>query len=149
MNLPPVQELVPHAPPALLLDRVLSVDENEMVAEVVVSTDKRYCSAGRMGSWVGIEIMAQCTAALAGFDSWRNGEAIRIGFLLGARRYRCKVPYFSVGDRLLVHAQREFRAEGGVGAADCRIVTADGQLLAEALITVFHPDNPQVVLAGL
>jgi predicted hotdog family 3-hydroxylacyl-ACP dehydratase len=101
-----------------------------------------------MGSWVGVELMAQCAAALAGLEAWRRGCAPRVGFLLGVRRYRCTQPAFLLGQRLRVEAEREFEAGNGVGAARCRILAEDQTVLSEAAIAVFQPEDPRSALGS-
>ena len=145
---PPVAQLVPHAGRALLLDRIVDVGDNRIVAELTITEDKPYCRDGRMGSWVGVELMAQCAAALAGLEAWRRGRPPRVGFLLGVRRYRCTQPAFLLGQRLRVEAEREFEAGNGVGAARCRILAEDQTVLSEAAIAVFQPEDPRSALGS-
>ena len=61
-----VAELLPHDPPMVLIDKVLSYDENSLVAEVAIRPDSAFCGANGVPGWVGIEYMAQAIAAHAG-----------------------------------------------------------------------------------
>jgi len=145
VTLPPIERLVPHARPALLLDRVVESSGDLLVAETEIREDNPYHSAGRVGSWVGIELIAQGIAALAGIEAVRAGRPIRVGYLLGTRRYRSAVPWYAVGDRLRIEVVREFQSGDGLGAARGRILAADGALLGEALVTVFQPAHGEDV----
>jgi predicted hotdog family 3-hydroxylacyl-ACP dehydratase len=146
-TLPPIHDLVPHAGPMSLLDRVIAVEGERLSAEVVVPADGLFSRDGGVGAWVGIEYMAQAVAAWAGWQSRQAGEAPRIGLLLGTRRYRCSVPRFAAGQRLQVDIERGYQADNGLGQFDCRI-RADGQELAHATLTVFGPQDPTAFLNG-
>ena len=73
---PPIVELVPHRPPMLLLDRVLSYDGECVVCETVLEHDSPFVEQGHVPALVGIEYMAQTIAAGAGLSA-REKEARR------------------------------------------------------------------------
>lgn len=145
--LPSIRELVPHAGPMCLLDRVLAVEGETLSAEVVVPADGLFSRDGGVGAWVGIEYMAQAVAAWAGWQARQLGEKPRIGLLLGTRRYRCSVARFAAGQRLQVEIARGYQADNGLGQFECRI-HADGEELASATLTVFGPKDPTAFLNG-
>ncbi|HTH44482.1 MAG TPA: hotdog family protein [Oxalicibacterium sp.] len=151
MILPDIRELVPHAGPMVLLDRVVAVEGEGLCAEVAIRPGTLFCAENGVGSWVGIEYMAQAVAAFAGYEARARGEAVRVGFLLGSRRYECAGPAFAIGKRLHVHVQRTLQGENGLGAFECHIADADNAaaVLATATITVFQPDNVGNFLQGI
>ncbi|MYN18468.1 3-hydroxylacyl-ACP dehydratase [Rugamonas sp. FT107W] len=142
MTMPDVRELVPHSGRMVLLDRVLSADEDNLCAEVRIHAGSMLAGEEGVGAWVGIEYMAQAIAAHAGWLALQRGEAVKVGFLLGSRKYACGVPLFATGSVLLVHVHRVLQGENGLGAFDCRIDVAGGaSAVATATVTVFQPDN--------
>ena len=142
MNIPPIGQLVPHEGTMSLLDRVLSVEGESLVAEVAVGPESLFCDGAGVGAWVGIEYMAQAIAAHAGYTAILRGEPVKIGYLLGTRRYHASVPLFAIGSVLQVHVQRAVQGENGLSAFDCRIVdSASGAAQATGTITVFQPDS--------
>ncbi|NCT82755.1 MAG: hotdog family protein [Comamonadaceae bacterium] len=145
-RLPRIAELVPHDGAMCLLDRLLAVEGDRLVAEVVVPEQGLFSRDGSVGGWVGVEYMAQAVAAWAGWQARQAGQAPRIGFLLGTRRYR-SVPRFAAGQCLQVQVQRSYQADNGLGQFDCRI-SAAGAELASAQITVFGPEDPNAFLNG-
>lgn len=147
MNYPLISELLPHKPPMILLDRVLHIEGENLLAEVTIRPDSMFCDEMRVGGWVGIEYMAQAIGALSGWLAKQQNLPIRLGFLVGTRRYTSHTPWFRVGQTLHIHVQREIAAENGVSAVACRITEPDAQLHAEAMLTVFQPDNIQDFLA--
>ena len=92
MVMPDIRSLVPHAGSMVLLDRVISVEENSLCAEVGIRSDSLFCNADGVGAWVGIEYMAQAIGAYAGYRARLRGEPVKIGFLLGTRRYESRAP---------------------------------------------------------
>ena len=147
MSLPDIQTLVPHSGAMSLLDTLLDADAETLSAQVTIADGSMFCEAGAVGAWVGVEYMAQAVAAHAGNAARLRGEAVRVGFLLGTRRYACTVPAFPVGSVLNIHVRRALQGENGLAAFDCRI--EDGRAggeLASATITVFQPDHVEEFL---
>lgn len=138
ITLIPVSELLPHKPPMVLLDRVLSYDDSTLVAEVEIRPDSVLCDDDGVPAWVGIEYMAQAVAAHAGFKARLDGEPPQIGYLLGTRSYKSSVHYYPIGATLTVHIQALF-VEMALGAFACRIDMPDA--VATATINVYQPDN--------
>lgn len=139
---PDIGLLVPHDGQMILLDRVLATGSDSLCAEVTIGPDTVFFDGTGVGSWVGIEYMAQAIAAHAGYGALLRGEEVKIGFLLGARRYQCSEPAFLLGSVLHVHVQHVLQGENGLAAFECRIEhAAGGAPIATATITVFQPDN--------
>jgi predicted hotdog family 3-hydroxylacyl-ACP dehydratase len=142
MSIPPIAQLVPHDGQMVLLDRVLSGTDDTLCAEVTIAPHTVFLVDGVVGSWVGMEYMAQAIAAHNGYKAYLRGEPPKVGFLLGARRYQCSVPAFTLGSVLHVRVQHAMQGDNGLAAFECRIDdAADGTMLAHATITVFEPDN--------
>jgi predicted hotdog family 3-hydroxylacyl-ACP dehydratase len=147
MGMPDIRSLVPHAGPMVLLDRVISVDEDSLCAEVGIRSDTLFCGPDGVGAWIGIEYMAQAIAAWAGYTAHLRGEPVKLGFLLGTKRYECSRPIFVLGSVMRVHVQRVFQNENGLGSFECRIDDTQGRL-ATATVTVFQPPNVNDFLQG-
>jgi predicted hotdog family 3-hydroxylacyl-ACP dehydratase len=151
MNFPAISTLLPHAAPMVLLDRVLAADDESLCAEVAIRAHTLFCGAHGVGAWVGVEYMAQAIAAHAGYGAQRRGDPVKVGFLLGARRYECTRPYFTIGSVLEVHIRRTLQSDNGLGAFECHINDAgepSGIAAATATITVFQPENANDFLQG-
>jgi predicted hotdog family 3-hydroxylacyl-ACP dehydratase len=131
-----VSELLPHDPPMVMLDRVLSFSESELVAEVDIRADSVMCMADGVPGWVGIEYMAQAVAAHAGYQARLDGAAPMIGYLLGTRSYKSSVSVFPIGKTLSVRIELLF-VEMGLGAFACRIEMDSP--VATATINVYQP----------
>jgi len=151
-NYPAIRDLVPHRDPMVLLDEVVFADAESLCAAVKICRDSPFfdSEAEGVGAWVGIEYMAQAIAAHAGYLAQAKGEAVKVGFLLGTRRFETKTPQFTLGSNLHIQVHCSLQSENGLGAFECHIVdsTASEHILASATITVFQPDNAEQFLKG-
>lgn len=143
----PVADVVPHAGAMLFLDTLLSHDEDGVVAEASVDERHLFATPEGVPAWVGIEFMAQAIAAWAGCRARACGEPVRIGFLLGTRRYECRPQYFSFGTRLRIEVRREIFGDNGLGMFACRLFDS-GEEIACANLSVFEPRDPAAFLEG-
>ena len=149
-----IHKLVPHADPMVLLDRVLAVETESLSAELTIRSGSLFFDEKEqgVGSWVGIEYMAQAIAAFAGYQALSKGESVKVGFLLGSRRYESSCSNFPLGSVLQVRVQRVMQGENGLGAFECQICDArDVNLtsLATATVTVFQPEEVNQFLQNL
>lgn len=151
--MPDIRDLVPHAGAMCLLDRVAQADDDTLTAEVAIHEGSLFYSpvAQGVGSWVGIEYMAQAVAAHAGWLARRDGGQVKAGFLLGSRRYGTSSPLFANGQSLQVKVKMEMRGDNGLGAYACSIADTGnpGRELASATLTVFQPDDVNEFLRGV
>lgn len=118
-NYPPVDALLPHAGPAVLLDSVLHYGADIIECGVVVSAERAFGESfeesfgtGRVPSWIGVEYLAQAAAAHTGLRRCREGFPVRVGFLLSTRRLELEVPWFAEGEALRVAAKRVWVGSG-------------------------------------
>lgn len=141
-----IHELLPHAGDMILLDRVEACDDLGLTAVMRVKRGLYSQADGSLPAWIGIEIMAQAIAAYAGVKARQADSGIRMGFLLGTRRYHCNVAAFPVGVELSIGIQRTLEDSTGMGVFDCQI-TGPGIAVAASL-NVFQPPNAEQYLQG-
>ncbi len=127
--------LVPHAAPMVLLDHILSSDDEDgTVAAVDITRDTLFATDDGVPGWIGIEYMAQCIAAHAGRQARAQGGVPEIGYLVGTRTYACKIANFPLDARLIVRVQPVF-IEGPMGSFSCSIET--DEVVATAIVNTF------------
>lgn len=144
-----VAQLVPHTGTMSLLDITLHSDRKSLVAQVTIGQHTLFATERGVPAWVGIEYMAQSIAAFAGVRAREAGEEIRIGFLVGTRKYQCNVPWFPLGTTLMIEVTEELRGDNGLGVFVCRITSAPNSatmIVAEANLNVFQPDDAEEFL---
>ncbi len=138
-------ELLPQAPPMLLLDGITGYGQDWLSASVTVRRDGFLCDERGVPAWIGIEYMAQTAAALAGIESHQAGGQPGIALLIGTRRYRCGVDHFPLAATLETHLRLLFLDEQGIAAFDCEIRAGD-QVMATARIKAYRPPDIHVFL---
>jgi predicted hotdog family 3-hydroxylacyl-ACP dehydratase len=134
--------LLPHRPPAVLLDEVVDYGVDFVVARTVIRSDSPYFDAhcGGVPAWVGIEYMAQAVAIWAGDQRLRQGLPVQVAFLLGTRSYRSNVPAFPLGAELTIKTDTLY-SENNLAAFGC-IISGAG-IEVNARINAFSPDDPE------
>ncbi len=114
-----IAALVPHAPPVLALDRIVSVDDMSLHARITVRRDSAFCdSDAGVPVWVGLEYMGQAAAALEGIRARRSGKPVPAGYLLGARQFVTSTQVFPVGTVLDVTVREVHMDPGGLAVVD-------------------------------
>jgi predicted hotdog family 3-hydroxylacyl-ACP dehydratase len=128
--------LIPHSGRMILLDRIIDVDEDTLSAELLVRADGLLGDGKTVPAWAGIEYMAQAIAAYAGIQSKLAGEPIKLGFLLGTRRYTSNIGSFAVGTMLTVQVKNIIQ-DDNLGVFDCKIYGTTIEV--QANVTVYQP----------
>ncbi|UQS12804.1 hotdog family protein [Pseudomonas sp. HS6] len=148
MNDWPLAELLPHAGDMILIDRILSFDDEQIRTTLTVKPDGLFnLPDGNLPAWVGVELMAQSVAAFAGCHARQKGKAVELGFLLGTRKFECNVEAFPVGSELTIHGIRSLEDDNGMGVFECHI-NAPG-IEASARLNVFRPPHAAQYLEQL
>jgi predicted hotdog family 3-hydroxylacyl-ACP dehydratase len=144
----PIETILPHRGTMLLIDAVLTCEDEVLTAQARVRSDAWYADAdGAMPAWIGIELMAQAIAAHVALIAMRGGGRARPGVLLGSRSYAAQTPAFPAGARLMIEAKELLRSEEGHGAYECTI-DHEGVRCAEAVVKVFQPTDFQTFIEG-
>jgi predicted hotdog family 3-hydroxylacyl-ACP dehydratase len=141
-----VAELLPHSGPMVLIDDVLGAAPGWVAAGVRIAEDSMFLERSRgVPCWLGIEYMAQTIALYSGLEAKRAGRPVRIGLLLGSRRYEALTDHFALGSYLRIDAREEWH-DGHMGVFGCTI-EEDGRHLARARLNVFLPPDAMALLA--
>ncbi|HSC81651.1 MAG TPA: hotdog family protein [Chitinolyticbacter sp.] len=146
----PFASVVPHTGAMVLLDQVDYWDEEQLQASVTIRPDAPFVEAQGMPAWIGIELMAQSIAALAGCRARRAQQPVRIGFLVGSRRYSASCANFPLAAQLQVQVKEIVTGDLGLSVFECRLqgTGAHSDISASANINVFQPEDPEQFLAA-
>ncbi|HEY8036628.1 MAG TPA: hotdog family protein [Methylobacter sp.] len=131
-----VTDLIPHTGDMVLLDRIIDYDDQGLTAELVVRGDGLLGDDQTVPAWAGIEYMAQTIAAYVGIKARQANELIRMGFLLGTRRYSSNVAVFKVGAMLTIRIDKIIQ-DDGLGVFDCLIMGEGVEVTAN--LNVYQP----------
>ncbi|MGH7443079.1 MAG: 3-hydroxylacyl-ACP dehydratase [bacterium] len=137
----PLETLLPHREPMILLTRAVGMEGEDFVAEVDIRPDSLFFEDQSVPAWVGLEYMAQTVGAFAGVESALKAEGPRPGLLLGARTYVSHRQHFRDGETLRIVAHKVLQQDNAISAMECSILDASGLELAKAQLTVIQLPN--------
>jgi len=143
-----VESLLPHSEPMVLIESISDIDDQRLEAQVRISDKSRFWQSDLDGvpAWVTIEYMAQAIAALAGSKAKALGEPVKLGFLLGTRKFSINSPVLESGKDFKVEVEQLYMDDSGLAAFDCKI--GDGEKnYASAKLNVFEADDVQAVIS--
>ncbi|MFY1918661.1 3-hydroxylacyl-ACP dehydratase [Achromobacter xylosoxidans] len=141
----PIASLLPHAGDMILIDDVLAHDADGLTARAVVRPGPYSLPDGALPPWLGLELMAQAIGAWAGCQARLTGAEVKLGFLLGTRRYHCQADALPAGAVLTIHVQRGFIDDSGMSVFECELRDGERQL-ANARLNVYQPKDPNVFI---
>ena len=143
----PIEALLPHAHPMILIDRVIGWDGQAIETALVVRADAPFFERGKgIAAHIAIEWMAQSCGAFVGLEALAEQRPVRVGFLLGTRDFTADQPWFLEHDLVTIRAELVFR-DGETGVFDCRVRCRDA-LAARAQLTLHQPTDLAAVLAS-
>jgi len=132
-------QLLPHRPPMLLLDEILSVTASSSRASVRISENSPFYLIGQgVPSWTAIEILGQTAALIAGHQ--RNTGVLEegTGFLLGCRTFTATEPYLPAGTIVYAQCEQTALVEGGLATFACTLSDDNNRDLVAATLSVFR-----------
>ena len=140
---PPVETLVPHAPPARLVRTILEVTPEGLTGVAEIPGASPFAAGGQAPAFLGLEAAAQGAALLEALG--RRGEASaagpRIGYLVALRGARCAVSALPV-DRPF---RFTVRLNGSAPPLSIYTVTVEGaggaELLRGSISTYIPPGS--------
>ena len=139
------QQVLPHRYAMLLVEEV-SYGPDYGQAALTVHADSAFCDGvDGVPAWVGIEYMAQAISVFSGVEQLQRGSEVKIGLLIGTRRYESEVPVFPIGTRLNIIARLKDREDEGISMFACEIHD-DQRVLARGDIKAYRPENIRAFL---
>ena len=133
----PADACTPHRAPMLLIDTMMSVGDEVARSETTIRRDNVFFQPGcGVPAYVGFEFMAQTVNAFDGLRRVARGQTPTIGFLLGSRAYKCQIDYFVEGQRYITEVRSLLKdPDDEMVSFDCRILDAQGAVVASAIVT--------------
>ncbi|MCQ8181774.1 3-hydroxylacyl-ACP dehydratase [Methylomonas sp. SURF-1] len=136
-----IAELLPHTGAMVLLDRVVSFEEDHLSAAITVRGNGLLFGDERsVPAWAALEYMAQAIGAYVGLQAKQAGQPIRLGFLLGSRLLQSNVGTLPVGCELAVTVEKIVQDEQ-LGVFDCRV--SGDNIEISAKLNVYQPRSDQ------
>ncbi|MCK6264375.1 hotdog family protein [Vibrio sp. ZSDE26] len=143
-NIPPIEQLLPHDKPMILIDRALTVETESIHCQVDIGEHNIFFDkeTQTLPAYLGIEFMAQSVAAWSGYHAGLRNEAPPIGFLLGSRRYVANCDTFSRGQTLDIYAE-QLMEDNGMAVFSAHI-EHNGQQVAKCQLNVYVPSEQKL-----
>ena len=126
----PLQELLPHNPPMVLLNKVLSLDAEKQS----ISCSACFGNDGFFGNSLGVpipwtvEIIAQACALFVSVSLF--GTGITEGRLLKCRSFRFQKSYLRYDQTYVVDAKLKLAGDSGLWIFDGQITDSHGEIWA-------------------
>jgi len=142
---PPVEQLLPHRRPMIVVDRIVAADDRELLSETQIDDSHPLFDAAACGlpGWAIIELMAQTVGLHGGLLAQRSNEPVRIGYLLGTRRLELARPGAPAGSTVRVNVRLEFLDPEGIGSYQCD-AWVNGEVFASARVNVYRQRDGEI-----
>lgn len=137
-----VAPLLPHSGKMVLIDQILAYDQHSIITESRADEGHIFAENGKLPVWALIEIMAQSIAALGGALAYDAGEDVRLGFLLGSRRFCLYTQALALPVKLRTQVRESIKDANGFGVYDCCLYAGE-TLIAKAALNVFCPPEDE------
>ena len=145
----PLDELLPHRPPMVLIDGVESFDAEmkRLVSRVTIGENQLFFDGQGVPNWVAIEYMAQTAAALVGHldRHLAPGQPVRPGLLLGTRKLELKLARFEAGKTYRIVTENVF-GDSDAASFACSIEDETGATVATANLNAYRPSDMEKFL---
>ncbi|MBF0098047.1 MAG: hypothetical protein HQM04_03395 [Magnetococcales bacterium] len=135
----PAAAFLPHAPPMVLIDQVLFVDAQRLIASTRIQPPFPFYNPEGVGIHIGMEIMAQACGVYAGWHDRVANKPIRPGLLLAVRRFMATTDRLLPGS-LAVTAVESLLSGEELGVFLCTISVEDHPL-AHAQLSLMRPGS--------
>jgi predicted hotdog family 3-hydroxylacyl-ACP dehydratase len=137
---PPIAELLPHAGAMVLLDEMTAWADGAAQCTLTVRAGAPFVRDGGVTSAATIEYMAQAVAASFGYAALLGGAGVRVGMIIGCKRFSAHRERLEVGERARVDVKR-IQGNDTLSHFECKLWTGSA-LFAEAVLTLYHAEQP-------
>jgi predicted hotdog family 3-hydroxylacyl-ACP dehydratase len=136
---PPISMLMPHREPMVLLDRVVDWSPGHVECALRVDPSARFVEDDVLLAPFTIEHMAQSVAVCLGYEAYLGGRGVRVGMIVSCRAFSAFTESASIGDELMVHANRE-RGNDTLSHFHCE-VRFENKPFSDSTLTLFHGET--------
>ena len=135
----PADRLVPHRPPLCLVNRLLEFSGQTGIVESFIEPENIFLNKdGILPSLTLVELIAQASAAVKGYDDLRQGKGIKKGFLVDIHEIRFMGRCFK-GDMLYIKIEI-IKTISGFSVVHGE-VERNGDVIAVGTLKLWVPEN--------
>ena len=142
LSLPmPANRLIPQRSPFCLVSRLLDIKGQSGVVESIIASDNILLNDnGGLNQLATVELIAQASAAVKGYNDLLYGKGVKRGFLVDIRKVRFLGQCFE-GDRLKINVEI-LKNIGGFSVIKGE-VTRKGDIIAFGTIKLWVPEDSE------
>jgi predicted hotdog family 3-hydroxylacyl-ACP dehydratase len=134
---PPIDDLVPHAPPMRAIEELVDWEPGRARCRMVLRAHSVFAQGQKVPTIATLEFLAQTVAACLGYEAFQGGSGVRVGMIVGVRQMDFFVPFMNVGDELILDVSRVRGTEDvSTFTGEARIGT---NVVSRAHMTLVHP----------
>ena len=140
-------DYLPHRPPMVLLDRVISVSDTEAVCELDITRDSAAApflsEDGTLPAYFSLELISQTVGVWSGYQNQKAGrENVPLGMVLSARDLKSETAEYPLGCTLTVHIET-LMSDGTIGSCQGEI-SIDGTVVSSGRVNVYQATQAQL-----
>ncbi len=142
-----VEPLLPHSGEMVLLDKITAFGEDFLHAETWIRENNLLVRNHVFSTFSCIELMAQAIGAWSGCMCVLANEDIRLGFLLGTRKFELYTQEIPFSTLLKIEVTMSMQDVTGFSVFDCLVKDKQtGNILAKGALNVYSPKETQLNL---
>lgn len=133
-----LHSLLPQSSPMLMIDTLVSSDQEKTITNLTVTEDNIFCQNGKFREPGIIENMAQTAAARSGFEAKQNNEEVRTGYIGSIKNL--KINFLPEVYQILTTEIIQKTEIGNISVIKASI-SCQNQIIAECEMTIILLDN--------
>jgi predicted hotdog family 3-hydroxylacyl-ACP dehydratase len=145
MSYRPIADYLPHRSPMIMLDKIISIQNDFISCSVMVSSDGTLApflnEQNELPAYYFIELMAQTIGIWNGFHAQSTQEKPKIAFLLSSRLFETQIPTAPLNTDIIIEAKLILKDEQLANFEAAIII--DHQNVAQARLNVYQPDQTE------
>jgi len=135
----PIETLVPHRDRMRLVEVFEGHDQDrDGITRTVARDTWPLCDGRTVNPHVVIELVAQATAAMAGWDDFKQGKSVGFGYIVGIKNACISMDPIPAGSLLTVKT-RKILTQGNYGVFS-GAVYSEARVWGEVVLQVFRPE---------
>ena len=135
-----IKDIMPHSGDMILVDSVVEKRNDFISIKTIINENNPFLENDLFPTFNTLEVMAQSLVVFRGLND--KSSSMRLGFILGARKFEIHKPYLKINDELITKTiiSEDFN---GMGVYESAVFVND-ELVASANINVFNPTDEQL-----
>lgn len=132
--------VVPHREDMLLIDGVLSMQDDGLTCHATLDAGSPFFRDGRTPTYVSFELIAQTISAYSQIMDYNHSEEPSIGFILRVSDFRCARAWFQEDEEVTIQVHSDAILPGGIFSFHGQVLSGD-ELVAEGDLLVLSVDD--------